>query len=528
MNAMNRSLKVAYLIIIFYLPAPSQIPIEKWRAVEYVESVVATPEIPAIRIDSFGNTWMATGQAITVPFFGVRLVKYDSAGVVLWRQDLPGSILGSFYIDMTLDQSGYGYICTFNELSTSGPMVFKYSPAGEKRWEVDADPNGTDEIGIVQMLMDESTGQLVMSGYYPENKQAFVQALDTSNGNIIWRTIIPGNGIRGVYMRLQENHIQVHTIQDRPEGFFWLNYLIGFDGVVQAFFEKPFDLGFSVNNVIISSNGDVTYSGYYGYGAVRFNIAGDMLWEYKYPGVGGFNVNSRRLLEDDSFNVYLTGTIPLPGLGNEAVTTKINTNGEVVWQNIFHVTDGDFSDDTQELALWRDKLIVAGSGFSLPAQRIVLFLNVYNSNDGTVAASVIVDTLNRIYASELQIAGNNLFYCGSGDLLALENAVAVTGCYELPIVSAAPALPSGPVAAVFPNPVSDQLTIRLPEAMLQDAELRLFGANGRLAARFVLGNGVSLYTIPIAHLLPGMYFWQIQESSGRGPLGNGRFLIVRE
>jgi hypothetical protein len=112
-------------------------PVELWQTGEYVENVQI--KSPTIKHDKYLNTFMVTNQGDINPFGGVTLVKYDTAGNLLWNVNYPLGIIGHFYGSFTLDSLGYSYM----SLGFDGGLpdydadaiLLKYSPEGEVVWE---------------------------------------------------------------------------------------------------------------------------------------------------------------------------------------------------------------------------------------------------------------------------------------------------------------------------------------------------------------------------------------------------------
>jgi hypothetical protein len=64
---------------------------------------------------------------------------------------------------------------------------------------------------------------------------------------------------------------------------------------------------------------------------------------------------------------------------------------------------------------------------------------------------------------------------------------------------------------MYPNPAKDLVTVRMDEALKNDAELSVYNLYGRLAGRHYLSEGADMHSFTTEGLPPGIYLVRIQE-----------------
>jgi len=332
-------------------------PVPLWQAIEFIKTV--NIKGPTICPDKYGNTYMLTNQTNSSPFGGIRLVKYDTLGNILWKQTSQPGIIGLFYGSFTVDSLGNSFVslCYDGGLPDydADAVMIKYASDGTKLWEVNYGLENIGDSYVYFSELDSASGNLITLGMnlhesVPDENFLFVQSIDTSDGSAVWKTKMPGV-FRPQNMRIQTDHIQILATHYLPNGKYYMNSLLGFDGSLLVQYEKPY-FGYEVDFNHISKTGDVIFGNRaFGYTVTRVDIKGDTLWRYEYPSSSEKNW-VRGILEDDSMNVYATGAVEIPGLSTEMTTSRINSFGGLDWQNIFHSSDLNFGDSGNDISLW--------------------------------------------------------------------------------------------------------------------------------------------------------------------------------
>jgi len=448
-------------ILVQSLPAQNQ-PVQLWQAVEYVKSI--NIKGPAIALDKFQNTYMLTNQTDESFFGGFTLVKYDTMGNALWKQHSQLGIIGVLYGSFTVDSAGNSYVSQWYDGGLPGydadAVLIKYSPDGIKLWVANY---GFDQAGdnyIYYSELDTINGRLITLGMnlhdtIPSENFLFLQAVDTSNGGVIWNTKISGV-FRPQNLRIQSDHVQLLATQYKPDSKYFVNVMVNFEGNVIEQYEKPYS-GYEVDFNYISKTGDVVFGNRsFGYNVTRVNIQGDTLWAYTHPQNSGTNKNwVRSIVEDDSLNIYATGSIELPGLDLDMVTCKLDSNGELDWEDLFHSESGSFGDGGNKININNDRLIV--SGFTqFENSDLVGTIKVYKIN-GVIEQDLLLSNENIFTIENGLTSKNKLFYTSMGyqGQTAMDNILVISGCFDLPQISSVNILIDMNMITAFPNPTVD-------------------------------------------------------------------------
>ncbi|MCW5922880.1 MAG: T9SS type A sorting domain-containing protein [Saprospiraceae bacterium] len=454
-------------VLLASLSAQNQ-PVQLWQAAEYVKSM--NIKGPTISLDKFQNTYMLTNQTDESPFGGFTLVKYDTLGNVLWKRHSQVGIIGILYGSFTVDSLGNAYVGQWYDGGLPGydadAALIKYAPDGTKQWEANYGLDQSGDSYLYYSEMDTLNGRLLTLGMNlhetdPAENFLFVQAVDTSDGSVIWRTKISGV-FRPQNLRIQQEHIQLLSTQYKPDSKYFVNTLVDFDGNITAQYEKPYS-GYEIDFNYISRTGDVVFGNRaFGYNVTRVNIQGDTLWAYVHPLNSGTNKNwVRSVVEDDSLNVYATGSIELPGFALDMVTCKINRYGELKWEDISRSTNDEFGDGGNKVNLCKLNLLV--SGFTkLENGDDVGIVRVYKHDDGSIEQDVIISSQNAYSIDNSFKSTGNLFYVGIGyqGQMPANNILALTGCFSLPKISSSTNdFEHINSINVFPNPTVEAILI---------------------------------------------------------------------
>lgn len=446
------------------LPAQTQ-PVQLWQSVEYVKSI--NIKGPTIALDKFQNTYMLTNQTDESPFSGFTLVKYDTLGNALWKRHSQISIIGVLYGSFTVDSTGNAYVSQWYDGGLPGydadALLIRYAPDGTKLWEANYGLGQTGDSYIYYSEMDTLNGRLITLGMnlhdtIPAENFLFVQAVDTSDGSVVWRTKISGV-FRPQNLRVQSGHIQLLSTKYKPDSKYFVNTLLDFEGNVTAQYEKPYS-GYTVDFNCISKTGDVIFGNRaFGYNVTRVNIKGDTLWAYEHPLTSGTNENRAvSLVEDDSSNVYVSGTIELPTLSRELVTTKFDAFGDVIWQKIYHSENDSLIDYGNHITLFKENAIVSGAS-QFANNDIVGIITLYDPWEGKEGYIIFVSSENVFRINEAYYFRGKVFYASEGYQSNISNMVVVTGCFLIPKISPVNEIDSTYTLSPFPNPTSDLIFI---------------------------------------------------------------------
>ena len=461
-------MKLFYIVLFtaalgYSLPAQTD-PVQLWQSVEYVKSI--NIKGPTIALDKFQNTYMLTNQTDERPLGGFTLVKYDTSGNLLWKQNSTGSFAGIFYGSFTVDSLGNVYVSENYDGGLPGydadAILVKYDPSSTKQWTANYGLNQSGDSYLYYSEMDTLNGRLITLGMnlhdtLPDENFLFVQAIDTSDGQVVWRTKIPGIFIPQ-NLRIQSSNIQLLSTQYKPDSKYFVNTLVDFEGNVIAQYEKPYSAYYTVDFNHISQTGDIIFGNRgFGYNVTRVNVQGDTLWAYEHPLNSGTSKNRvLSVVEDDSLNVYITGTLDLGLFSSELVSTKLDILGNVIWQKIYHTVSDSFLDYGNHISIFKNNVIISGSS-QFANNDIVGILIWYDLWQGEEEHIVFVTNENVFRISQAWGQGNKVFYTSEGYQSTINQMVAVTGCFELPIISTTTNNDVDYYINTFPNPTQNYL-----------------------------------------------------------------------
>lgn len=513
-----RSRFLFYLLFAIPLNAQPQ-PVALWQSVEYAKSI--NLKGPTIALDKYQNTYMLTNQTDERVLGGFTLVKYDTSGNFLWKQNSQPSFAGIFYGSFLVDSMGSVYVSENYDGALpdydADAILVKYDSSGTKKWVGNYGLDHSGDSYIYYSEIDTTHGRLITLGMnwhqtLPSENFLFVQALDTSDGSVLWRTEI--NGVfRPQNMRMQSNHIQLLSTAYRPDSKYFVNTLVDFEGNIIAQYEKPYE-GYEVDFNYISKTGDVIFGNRaFGYNVTRVNIEGDTLWAYTHPMNSGTNKNwVRSIVEDTSLNVYATGALEVVGQNVEMTTSKINTDGEVEWQEIFQSANGNFGDGGENVYIQKDVLVASGAT-QLETSDVVGVIRTYNIENGSVGDEMLISNENIFVINKVFYVKNKIFYVAEGYQSDINNMVAVTGCFSMPKISSMiNDTESTTAIKTFPNPTVDLIFISDLDTDVFH-EIWVSNVDGKIMANQKIAS--TQETISMSAFPPGVYTICVQGKNIR-------------
>ncbi|MBX2889802.1 MAG: T9SS type A sorting domain-containing protein [Saprospiraceae bacterium] len=484
-------------------------PVQLWQAAEYVKSM--NIKGPTISLDKFQNTYMLTNQTDESPFSGFTLVKYDTIGNVLWKRHSQPGIIGILYGSFTVDSLGNAYVGQWYDGGLPGydadAVLIKYAPDGTKAWEANYGLDQSGDSYIYYSEIDTLNGRLITLGMNlhetdPAENFLFVQAVDTSDGSVIWRTKISGV-FRPQNMRIQQEHIQLLSTQYKPDSKYFVNTLVDFDGNTMAQYEKPYS-GYTIDVNYISKTGDVIFGNRsFGYNVTRVNVQGDTLWAY----VHQTQLNSEEnfaidIVEDDSLFTYAIGAIETLDNYTEVIATKFSKEGETIWQETHNNSNGNFVDLGESLNIDNNYLYLAGKS-QLENEDIVCIVIVLDKSNGHEKYNIIIKEKNATWSSDIITMKNYMYHAAIGFESTINNLLSLTTCIRLPCVSSAiDNYEKTDEIILSPNPTITEVRIEKIDVK-KFKWICLFNQQGKtLTRREITGETESLW---LNEYLPGVY-----------------------
>jgi hypothetical protein len=337
-------------------------------------------QVNAMTIDNAGNVYV-TGQT----YNGSQdycTIKYNSSGVQQWvaYYNGPGGTTDIAY-GIAVDAAGYVYVtgssCHGYGAETEDYATIKYDSAGVQQWVVrfDGEISGPDQaVGIVV----DNLGNSYVTGYSytAASNYDYVTVKYSSAGVQQWLAQYSGPVVGGdepTYIAIDQNSNVYLTGNSHGNGtlndYCTIKYSI--QGVQQwvARYNGPANaddipyclaVDASLNVIVtgrsprINSDGD--------YATVKYNSSGTQLWVQRFNGSGNNNDVARRVIVDNSNNIYVTGSATGMSSGYDFCTIKYNPSGVQQWVGNYN-GPANATDEASVLAVDTGGNIYAG-GYS--------------------------------------------------------------------------------------------------------------------------------------------------------------------
>lgn len=484
-------------------------PVQLWKSIEFIKNIRL--KAPEIALDKFQNTYMITTQDDINPFGGYTLVKYDTTGQQLWNRNYPPWIIGHSFGSFTLDSVGNSYVSINYDGAIpeydADVLLIKYSPDGEKLWEQNMGLSKPGDNYINRTALD-GTGRLITLGVnWHESTTTenyfFIQAVDTATGSLLWEKRTEGAYLTQG-MSVLDDRLEFLLTEFGANGQFYVITQIDFNGEIISQYKKPYN-GYSIDFNHITPSGDILLGNRgWGYNVTKLNTQGDTLWHYHHANVLNIDRNwVHSVTEDDSSNVYATGTISLPGLSTEWVTTKFSPSGEVIWQNIFHSSTDSLGDAGNFIRVDKNRVYVAG-GTQLPNTDVVGMIKIYNRFTGVEEYSLTIIQDNVFSTDQVMPFRDKIYYVSEGFQTNLFQIIIVTACAKLPVITSVvtPPVVQGMDIRVYPNPTTEWVRIESIDTRTYK-EIRLQNMEGQTVYQSSTDREEML--IPVSQYPAGIY-----------------------
>lgn len=318
---------------------------EQWQRLINTNS----SEKVGIGLDSSNNVYVVgdTDESPTQGSLDFHITKFNSSGTEQWQKGLGGSGIEQFFGHSTTDSSGNTYgvgYTTSSGQGSFGQYFAKWNSSGTVQWQRTLSMSG------------QHTGRDV--------------ALDSS-GNVY----ICGESDLGTL-----NNVNLTLAKYNSSGTFqWVRSLRG-----NSFGEVG-------DAVAVDSNDDIYVCGRtssFGSGSndlllVKYNSSGTVQWRRTLGGSG--SDEGRGVAVDSSDNVYVCGTTRSTSNGSRYIMiAKINSSGNLQWQNTFGGSQQDYGEHIQVDS--SDNIYVVGRTQSLAAGQSQMFVAKL-PNDGSLTGT---------------------------------------------------------------------------------------------------------------------------------------------
>jgi len=397
--------------------------VQQW-AQRYNGTGNGTDVARSIAVDDSGNAYV-TGYSAGTNNYDIVTIKYNTFGVQQWiqRYNEPADYWNYAYAS-ALDDSGNVYVTGMRGSIASGcnnVITIKYNSYGVQQW--------------VQIWYKE------YPGYYQIAEASSIAVRES--GVYVTGTCLDSADYRIVTIKYSTGGTQQWSrIYYSSIGWEDKAFSIAVDGSGNAYVT-----GQSMRWSPIINDEYIT---------IKYNAGGSQQWVKLYDGPGNGNDCARSNVVDDSGNVYVTGSSPGIGTGNDYATIKYNTGGTQQWIQRYN-GPGNGTDNARSIALddYGD-VYVTGSSVGIGTstdwatikynssgvqQWISRYNGPGNSGDGT--SSLVLDSSGSVY-----VTGSSTGIGTGSDYTTIKYS---------PPIPAAPVLISPPNGAllVIRNPLLD-------------------------------------------------------------------------
>ena len=321
----------------------SQPPEPEWQNTiggnnsDYLQSVQQTPDGGYILAGFSYSDLSGDKTEALIGNSDYWVVKVNSAGTIEWQNTIGGSSYDDLYSAQQTSDGGYilagrsysGISGDKTEASYGGYdyWIVKLTNTGDIEWQHAIGGSGDDNLWSAEQTID---GGFILGGYSTsgisgDKTEAAIGLADywvvklDNNGNIEWQNTIGGSNT--------DYLVTAHQTADN-------GYILG---------------GYSISTL----SGDKTEAtiGVYDFWVLKLNSTGSILWQNT---IGGNSTEYLRSIEQTTDGGYILGGPSYSGVGGDKTeanfdggefkdywVVKLNSNGNIVWQNAYGAVGDD-------------------------------------------------------------------------------------------------------------------------------------------------------------------------------------------
>jgi uncharacterized delta-60 repeat protein len=383
----------------------------------------------SVGIDSVNNIYALGYTASTgAGFSDFLLVKYDSAGIILWQR-----VLGGFSDDIgnsvAIDSADNVYALGYTDSTGAGLSDFllaKYDSSGTLLWQRIL--GGASQDQGLSVAID-SSDNVYVTGYTASTGAGdddLLLAKYNSSGTIQWQRVLGGaNAESGNSVAIDSgNNVYVLGLT-RSTGAGNNDFLLAkynSSGTIQwqrVLGGASLDIGNSVaidsaDNVYVLGRTFSTGAGNNDFLIAKYDSSGTIQWQRSLGGASDEFGNSVAI--DSANNVYVFGYTRSTGAGdNDFLLAKYNSSGTIQWQRSL----GGASDELgYSVAIdSADNVYVLGYTESTGAGNDDFLLGIL-PNDGSLTGTYVLDGANMTYAASTLTAATSSLTASTASLTA--------------------------------------------------------------------------------------------------------------
>ena len=262
----------------------------QWWEARFDGPGISDEAASAVAIDEPGNTYVTCYSRSSITGYDYATVKYDAVGTQQWAVRYDGPSSGDDIVSsLGIDDAGNVYVSGYSYDSSGSSSEYatvKYSPAGVQQWVAR------------------------YSGLLESTNFAFDLAVGKSGDVVVTGTGSDSSGAAFDYITVKYNSAGTEQWVARYNGSG-----NGGDFASAAAID-------SSGNVFVTGASDESSNRGYDYGTVKYDAAGNELWNVRYNGPASDDDNASGIAVDRSGNVYVTGSSSGNGTLYDFATVK--------------------------------------------------------------------------------------------------------------------------------------------------------------------------------------------------------------
>jgi uncharacterized delta-60 repeat protein len=289
--------------------------------------------------------------------------KLNSTGSIIWQKSYGGSGDDDAYsIQQTLD-GGYIVAGTTDSFGAGGydAWVLKLDSTGAVQWQYTYGGGGDDYASWIRQI---SNGDYIVAGattsFSAHSFDFWVFEL-SSNGSIIWQKTYGGQyddeatyientsdggfivaGFTNSFDGGSYDHAWILKLNSTG-GIVWQNTYGGSGEDVATYVQQTTDGGY-----IVAGYTNSTGAGYDDFWVLKLNSNGSVVWSKTYGGAGYDDASSAQQTADGGYIVAGTSDSFTSGGNANLWVLKLDSTGDVTWQNDYGGTSDDYAYSIQQ------------------------------------------------------------------------------------------------------------------------------------------------------------------------------------
>jgi Secretion system C-terminal sorting domain/Beta-propeller repeat len=511
----------------------------------------------AIVTDKSGNVYVTGGSIGSSYNSDYYTIKYDNGGNVIWAKSynavagMTTSGSADIALAIAVDDSCNVYVTGSSKTTATGKDIatIKYDCNGNQKWVAKYNgSNSTDDEA--RAIAVDKDGSVYVTGYINHNTsgsavddwatikydkfgvQQWIQTVGTPSMAEQARALVLDDNanvyVTGyTYALLQgENYTTIKYNKDGVQ-----QWRQDFNGIGSEQHDDAYDIAVDKSgNVYVTGESEEAAgaSGPQDYATVKYDKDGVKLWEQRYNYQGGGD-HAKKVKVDQNGNVYVTGMSSGIG-GFDYATIKYNSGGVQQWVKRYN-GDKNMSDYPADMAL--DTVnnaiyvvgqvgVTSGTDDNFATIKYDLdgneqWVETYNYSSTSSSSSdwpsaIAIDNQGNAFVTGMsQANGSNYDY--------------VTIKYGGSVATAAPNLDTESESVVYPNPFSNETTIRYNNLKNEKCTLTITDLLGRVV-KVITEITTNKIVISGEEMVSGTYFYKIDNLSN-GTIQSGKIILSR-